>query len=313
MMSSKKSRWMWAAVLSLSASGAAYGQTEDQPLEQNGNQGTLQQDQGTIQDQGQQDQGSPDVDKKNDMGAQDQEWSQQQAQVGHEKGVKLSKLSRDEVRDLQRNLQGQGLYHGSIDGILGPDTIAAVGAFQQKQGLEVSGRLNEQTAQALGLELGEIQPVRGGGEEGKVKKEDKSKKSQQGAERTELRGQETIQLTDLNVEQRRMLQQKLKDQGFYKGDVNGQVTPETTVAIRDFQKSKNLPVQGTLDRKTIEALGMDYNEIQPVRGQGQEGMAPPAGGSGNQGMPSGGGQQGGSQQNVPPSGGSQQPSGGGGY
>ncbi len=284
-MSNKKSHWLWAAVLSLGASGAAQAQSEDQQLEQDPNQGQIQQDQG-----------STDV-KKDDMGAQDQDWSQKQAQVGQDKGVKLSKLDRSEVENLQRTLQEQGLYHGAIDGVIGPDTIAAFGAFQHKQGFEVSGRLNQQTAQALGLELGEIQPVRGG-DENKVKKpEDKAKKQGAQGDRTQMLGQEqAIQLTDLNTDQTRKLQQSLKDQGFYKGEVNGKVSPDLTVAIRDFQKSKNLPVQGTLDRKTIEALGMDANEIQPVRGQGQEGAIPPAGGSGDQGSPSGGGQQGSGQE-----------------
>ena len=54
----------------------------------------------------------------------------------------------------------------------------------------------------------------------------------------------------------RALQQKLKDQGFYYGDVNGQPGAETAAALRRFQIRFGLRVTGTADAGTLRALGL---------------------------------------------------------
>ena len=51
---------------------------------------------------------------------------------------------------LQVALRAQGLYRGPIDAIAGPETVAAVRAFQQTQGLPVTGLADARTRAALG-------------------------------------------------------------------------------------------------------------------------------------------------------------------
>jgi len=51
---------------------------------------------------------------------------------------------------LQVALRAQGLYRGPIDAISGPQTVAAVRAFQQSHGLHVSGIADARTRAALG-------------------------------------------------------------------------------------------------------------------------------------------------------------------
>jgi len=51
--------------------------------------------------------------------------------------------------DTQRRLQALGYYHGRIDGIAGPETVAAVRAFQRDWGIEDDGLVGLQTADAL--------------------------------------------------------------------------------------------------------------------------------------------------------------------
>jgi LysM repeat protein len=51
---------------------------------------------------------------------------------------------------LQVALRAQGLYRGSIDAVSGPETVAAVRAFQQMQGLPVTGLADARTREALG-------------------------------------------------------------------------------------------------------------------------------------------------------------------
>ncbi|MBV8899715.1 MAG: peptidoglycan-binding protein [Verrucomicrobia bacterium] len=54
----------------------------------------------------------------------------------------------------------------------------------------------------------------------------------------------------------RTLQQKLKDQGFYYGAVNGQNSSETSAALRRYQIRYGLRVTGQADAETLRALGV---------------------------------------------------------
>jgi peptidoglycan hydrolase-like protein with peptidoglycan-binding domain len=52
------------------------------------------------------------------------------------------------------------------------------------------------------------------------------------------------------------LQQRLKDQGFYYGDVDGRGGEETSAAIRRYQIRYGLRVTGQLNEETLRSLGM---------------------------------------------------------
>lgn len=63
--------------------------------------------------------------------------------------VDAAKLSKDDVRWVQVNLRERGLYSGSLDGVVGPETRGALATFQQSNGLTRTGTLDRQTADAL--------------------------------------------------------------------------------------------------------------------------------------------------------------------
>jgi peptidoglycan hydrolase-like protein with peptidoglycan-binding domain len=54
----------------------------------------------------------------------------------------------------------------------------------------------------------------------------------------------------------RELQQRLKDQGFYYGDVDGQPGDETSAAIRRYQIRYGLKVTGQVNDETLHSLGL---------------------------------------------------------
>ena len=57
----------------------------------------------------------------------------------------------DEVITIQTKLKRWGYYNGSIDGIYGSQTLAAVKYFQSKNGLTVDGIAGTKTLQAMGI------------------------------------------------------------------------------------------------------------------------------------------------------------------
>ena len=57
----------------------------------------------------------------------------------------------DEVKEVQRRLKKWGYYNGSVDGVFGAGTRAAVIAFQKKNGLTADGIVGKATYQALGI------------------------------------------------------------------------------------------------------------------------------------------------------------------
>ena len=57
----------------------------------------------------------------------------------------------EEVRTIQTKLKRWAYYKGSVDGIYGSQTLAAVKKFQQKNGLTVDGIAGTKTLQAMGI------------------------------------------------------------------------------------------------------------------------------------------------------------------
>ena len=55
------------------------------------------------------------------------------------------------VREAQRALNDKGFSAGTVDGIMGPHTEQALRDFQQSQGLNTTGNLDQQTLSALGV------------------------------------------------------------------------------------------------------------------------------------------------------------------
>jgi peptidoglycan hydrolase-like protein with peptidoglycan-binding domain len=58
------------------------------------------------------------------------------------------------VRDVQQALKDKGYDPGAIDGIQGPQTTAALKAYQKAEGLEATGKFDTQTMSKLNMAEG---------------------------------------------------------------------------------------------------------------------------------------------------------------
>jgi peptidoglycan hydrolase-like protein with peptidoglycan-binding domain len=72
----------------------------------------------------------------------------------------------------------------------------------------------------------------------------------------------------------RAIQQRLKDQGFYYGEVDGQGGDETSAAIRRFQIRHGLQVTGQLDDETLRSLDISRKSApRPGSGDRENGSS----------------------------------------
>src|SRR3954468_5824280 len=53
------------------------------------------------------------------------------------------------VAEIQQNLKDQGFYYGQINGQKDADTTAAIRRYQIRNGLQISGDLNDETLKSL--------------------------------------------------------------------------------------------------------------------------------------------------------------------
>ena len=67
----------------------------------------------------------------------------------------VSNVGQTEIMQAQQALNQKGFDAGKADGILGPRTKRALSSFQQSQGLQRSGRLDDKTLMALGVSNGQ--------------------------------------------------------------------------------------------------------------------------------------------------------------
>jgi len=58
-------------------------------------------------------------------------------------------LTKDDVRQAQLELRNMGLYKGSLDGVVGPESKRGLEQFQKNNGLDRTARLDGQTMVAL--------------------------------------------------------------------------------------------------------------------------------------------------------------------
>ena len=64
----------------------------------------------------------------------------------------MSGQSNENVKQVQEALKTKGHDPGAPDGVMGPKTQQALRAFQKQNGLQATGRLDDKTASALGVD-----------------------------------------------------------------------------------------------------------------------------------------------------------------
>lgn len=169
--------------------------------------------------------------------------------------------SRTNVRTAQEQLRNDGYYKGPVDGVDGPMTRAAIRKYQEANSLKANGRLDRDTCDKLGL--------RNDGEADRAETDTTTEHNATNHRRyrnSTVAGTESGSTADRTAPNSTgampdsatvsAAQRRLKRKGFYKGEVDGRMGPETHAALREYQKSSNLNVTGRLDERTLSGLGV---------------------------------------------------------
>jgi peptidoglycan hydrolase-like protein with peptidoglycan-binding domain len=142
------------------------------------------------------------------------------------------------VQAVQERLRSAGAYNGAVDGVWGPDSAAALQQFQSSHQLQVTGQLNQATAQSLGIDLGSLLGTQ-----------------------QAVNPPPTPPAENLRPSSVRTIQSRLHDLGFYSGSVDGVWGQSTQTAVQQFQQGRGLPPNGQLSPATLSAMGIPSDSL----------------------------------------------------
>lgn len=157
-------------------------------------------------------------------------------------------MSGTDVEDIQKRLKDLGLFNEEVTGYFGPKTEAAILAFQDASGIKADGIVGRKTKEALQTAVKSESLVPG------------------------MKGD--------GVEK---LQNRLKDLGYFDGDVTGLYGQITEKAVAYFQRLNKLAEDGIAGRKTQSAVyakdaktekeakrSLKYTDVSQQSAEGQE-------------------------------------------
>src|ERR1700693_1868911 len=208
------------------------------------------------------------------------------------------------VESVQQALKDEGFYYGDVTGNKDADTTAAIRRYQIRNGLQITGDLNDETLKALGVSSsGDRAAVKASPTAAAPDKSD-SRAALKAEPEPEQTGEPTNPMTGQPFPQpQRQGQQPsepgydvvpahpaenlagtpyetappqvqrnvivsaqnlLAPRGLYRGPMDGSVGPDFEFSLRAYQARVHLPVTGRLDLETLAALQLLPGGNRPV-------------------------------------------------
>jgi peptidoglycan hydrolase-like protein with peptidoglycan-binding domain len=131
-----------------------------------------------------------------------------------------STVKQDIVHEIQQQLAGRGMYDGSVDGVLGPRTSAAISSYESSAGIQITGEASLRVLASL-----------------------------KGAPLTS-----SATIAPAVNSRLMMVQRVLAEQGFGPIRIDGVFGDTTRQAIRRFETSRNMQVKGELTTEMVKEL-----------------------------------------------------------
>ncbi len=147
-------------------------------------------------------------------------------------------------------LKEKGKYAGAEDGKYNDDFRAAVKGFQGENGLRKSGSLNRATLEKMGIALTDAQML--------IPVNPNDLASAEANKTTTKRGPVFRATKDQIIE----VQKMLKEKSMYAGEETGKLDDATRDGIKKWQTANGVKVTGTLNKETLEKMGIELTEKQ---------------------------------------------------
>ena len=195
-------------------------------------------------------------------------------------------LTPDAIRLIQNRLHDAGVFNGAADGAWGADSLQALRVFQQTRGLQATGEMNQATAVTLGINPVDLVSGNAGsgqpGEPAPAPQAGTAAPAPAGVPTGEPTGAppgaqpgmapppgqpapaaEHRSPVPLSRNALRLIQSRLREQGFYFGGIDGVWGPGSQSALVHLQQARGIPVSGRIDAASVQALGFDPNNFPP--------------------------------------------------
>ena len=164
----------------------------------------------------------------------------------------IQPLSADElIRAAQAKLKSLGLYDGTVDGQPGSQTSAAIRRYQIYNKLKVTGELNSQTVNQLGISPAAAQKA----------SDFSAKPVVQNSRAVSLAalfagGPLITAGPEIQVQIIKKAKENLQVLGFYHGPINEDPSVELVEALKAWQRSAKFKTSGRFDKTTLRALDL---------------------------------------------------------
>lgn len=153
-------------------------------------------------------------------------------------GSKAFRPVKSQISAAQEKLKSGGTYRGPVDGRYNGEFRTALKEFQAANGLEKTGKLDEATLGKMSIGLTD---------------------RQKGIEPTRSSRRKVFRV---NKQQIKEAQRILAERGKFSGAESGKYSKELRTAIRAYQDEAGIRRTGTLNRATLEKLGIELSEAQ---------------------------------------------------
>ena len=204
------------------------------------------------------------------------------------------------IENVQQALKDEGFYYGEVTGNKDADTTAAIRRYQIRNGLQITGDLNDETLKALGVNSSggravvkasptvapgnsdlraplkeEPEPEQTQGPTNPLtgqpfpqpRQEPQPPRDHDGPPRTSGNFAGTpYEAAPLEVQRNIIISAEtfLARRGLYRGPIDGSPSPDLEFSLRAYQSRVRLPVTGRLDLETLAALQLLPGGNAPV-------------------------------------------------
>lgn len=162
------------------------------------------------------------------------------------------RATKSQIVEAQKMLKTKGIYSGEATGKMEDTFRTAVKSFQKDNGLKQSGTLNRSTLEKMNIELTDAQKAI------PASPDQMASANDSGANKSSKKKP----VFRASKEQIMEAQKKLKTGAMYTGEETGKLDDATREGIKKFQAANGVKVTGTLNKETLEKMGITLTDKQ---------------------------------------------------